>query len=144
MNNKNKDKDLLTFVLVLLALYFSFELFDKLLYLIKVGFKIVFPVLLGFGLAFVLNPIRIFLVKKKIPNNIVGVFLVLLLLLIISAIVIIIIPNLINELTKFFSNMPKYIKSGEIFYNEYFAKISLKFSFNEFLLSIFNDFSQSI
>lgn len=140
----NKQKNILTLLLILITVYFSFELFDKIVSLIKIGFKIIFPIILGLILSFALNPMRTKLVKKKIPNSIASLSLILILLASIGVVLVIVIPNLIEELTKFLPNIPNYLSFVENYYSKYFGKISNNFPLDKLFFNIFNDFSIKI
>ena len=137
----NKVKKLMIFTTIIIATYFSIKLFDDIIVVIKFIFNVLFPVIFGFWVAFLLNPLKQKMVKRKIPNSIATFMLIILFIGLILGSIFIVIPNLIEEMTNFIDKIPIYFDKLEIIYNKYLSKFNIKDTINNSFIEIMNNIS---
>ena len=142
MNNKVKNIIILTMIII--SIYLSIQLFDDVITIIKIIFNILSPIIFGFAIAFLLNPLKQRLLKKKVSNGFSTILLVTLFICLIMGIFLLVLPNLINEMTEFLEKMPLYVEKIQKIYNEYLNKYHIKDTFNGVFIEIINNLTEKI
>lgn len=121
-------------VLILLIITLFFNIYDKVLSFLKILFNIILPFLIGFTIAFILNPLVTKLEKKGCNRKIVSVMLLIILLLILFIIIFYLSPALIKEGNNLLDNLPNYIQNIKEIFHKIFKKINISL-FNQTKIS---------
>lgn len=147
MFKKDDMKKMLFIVMVISLAYWIVTNYEVVLNIISIGFNVIFPFILGFAIAFILNipmsKIENFLKKQfkkkhsKIPIRIISICLSLLILIgIISLLLFLLIPELVQNIQLLINNIPTIISNIEIWFLDLLSKypeiqIKLQEAFNQ-------------
>lgn len=136
---KQKERKIVCICLIIIAIYFGIKLVDELLMITKFLFKLVFPILLGFFIAFILYPFKRYLRSKKLSNTLSSILSIVLLAIIIGLLFVIILPKLIKELSQFLEQIPSYMLYVEGILDNVSKKMLGNININQYIKKIFFD-----
>lgn len=133
MFKKDDMKKMLFTVIVIALAYWIVTNYEVVLNILSIGLNVIFPFILGFAIAFILNipmaKIECFLKKRikkkntKIPIRIISICLSLLILIgIISLLLFLLIPELVENIQMLVDNIPSIIKNVEIWFLDLLSK----------------------
>lgn len=128
---------------IIVSIYFLIEHLDIVKNTVQTMFSLVTPLVIGFCIAFVLNPLKYLIertllsklsIKPGLKRAISVVLTLLIFILILVSLAFIIIPNIIGSLVSFYQHFDEYAQTVQAFMNDF----NQRFNLPEQIQSIFD------
>mgnify|MGYP000130263636 CR=1 FL=1 len=118
-----KLNKLIKIILVLLIIWILFSIYGKLIILIRIIVGFLLPFIVGFTIAFLLNPFVDKLESKGCNRKTTSCVIVIGIMVLIFGLIYFITPSIIEEGNNLFNSLPTYIQNIKDLINKYFYKI---------------------